>query len=62
MKENSRAARAGRRVIGRALFVLLLGIGGGVLALWLQSSFAVVALDLNAISLSPAIAPDSRAT
>ncbi|MCU0782888.1 MAG: phosphatidylserine decarboxylase [Verrucomicrobia bacterium] len=49
MKENSRATKAGRRVIGRALFFLLLWIGGAVLALWLKSSFVTVALVVAAV-------------
>ncbi len=44
MKPNSRAFAAARRVIGRALFWLLLWLAGAVLALWLNSSFAMVAV------------------
>jgi phosphatidylserine decarboxylase len=44
MKQTSSAFAAARRVIGRALGWLLLWLAGAVLALWLQSSFAVVAL------------------
>jgi phosphatidylserine decarboxylase len=49
VKENSRATKAGRRVIGRALFFLLVWIGGAVLALWLKSAFAVVALAMAGV-------------
>jgi phosphatidylserine decarboxylase len=44
MKENARAAKAARRVMGRALLYLLLWMAGAVLALWLKSSFSFVAL------------------
>ena len=44
MNENSRAFAAAQRVIGPALGWLLLWLAGGILALWLKSSFAVVAL------------------
>jgi phosphatidylserine decarboxylase len=44
MKANSKAFVAGRRVIGRVLGWLLIWLAGAVLALWLKSSFAVVAL------------------
>jgi len=44
MKENSKAFAAARRIVGRALGWLLLWLAGAVLALWLKSSFAVVAL------------------
>jgi len=44
MRLESRALAAARNVIGRALLVFLLWICGAVLALWLKSSFAVVAL------------------
>lgn len=44
MNENSRAFVAGRRVLGRSLGWLVVWLAGGVLALWLKSSFAVVAV------------------
>jgi phosphatidylserine decarboxylase len=44
VKENSKAFVAARRIVGRALGWLLLWLAGAVLALWLKSSFAVVAL------------------
>jgi phosphatidylserine decarboxylase len=44
MKPNSRAFAAARSVIGRALKWLLLWLAGAVLALWLKSSFGIVAL------------------
>jgi phosphatidylserine decarboxylase len=44
MKLNAKSSAAARRVIGRALGWLLLWLAGAVLALWLKSSFGVVAL------------------
>ncbi len=44
MKANARAYEAARRVIGGALGWLLLFLAGAVLALWLKSWFAIVAL------------------
>lgn len=44
MKPKSRAFAAARRVIGRALFWHLLWLTGALLVLWLNSSFAVVAV------------------
>jgi phosphatidylserine decarboxylase len=44
MNENSKAFAAARRVIGRALGWLVVLLAGGLLALWLKSSFAAVAL------------------
>ena len=44
MNENSRAFVAGRRVLGRSLGWLMIWLAGLILALWLQLSFAVVAL------------------
>ena len=49
MNGNSRAFAAARRVTGRALGWLLVWLAGGALALWLKSSFAVVALAVAAI-------------
>jgi len=49
MNENSRAFVAGRRVLGRSLGWLLIWLAGPILALWLQLSFAVVALAVAAI-------------
>jgi phosphatidylserine decarboxylase len=49
MNENSRAFAAGRRVLGRSLGWLLIWLAGPLLALWLQLSFAVVALAVAAI-------------
>jgi len=44
MKQNAKAFAAARGVIGRALGWLLLWLGGAVVALWLKSAFAIVAL------------------
>jgi phosphatidylserine decarboxylase len=44
MKPNARALAAARRVNGRALGWLLVWLAGAVLALWLKSSFVVVAV------------------
>jgi len=44
MKQKPSASRAAGNLIGRALWWVLLVMGGGVLALWLKSSFAFVAL------------------
>ncbi len=48
MKETSKAAKAGWRVIGRSLLLVLLAIGGGIIALWLKSAFAIAAMALVA--------------
>ena len=44
MNNKFRAAKAAQRVMGSALLYLLMWMGGGVLALWLKSSFAAVAV------------------
>ena len=49
MNENSRAFVAGRRVLGRSLGWLMIWLAGPLLALWLQFSFALVALAVAAI-------------
>jgi len=49
MNEDSRAFAAGRRVLGRSLGWLMIWFAGLILALWLQLSFAVVALAVAAI-------------
>jgi phosphatidylserine decarboxylase len=49
MNEDSRAFVAGRRVLRRSLGWLLIWLAGPLLALWLQLSFAGVALAVAAI-------------
>jgi phosphatidylserine decarboxylase len=44
MKLNAKSSAAARRVIARALGGLLLWLAGAVVALWLKSSFGLVAL------------------
>ena len=51
MNKNSRAFAASRQVMGSALGWLLVWLAGGALAVWLESSFAVVALVVAGIWL-----------
>jgi phosphatidylserine decarboxylase len=46
MKENSKAAKAGWRVIGCSLLFVLIAIGSGIVALGLKSAFAIAVIVL----------------
>jgi phosphatidylserine decarboxylase len=49
MNQNSETSAAARRIIGRTLGWLLTWLAGAVLALWLKSSFAIVALAVGGV-------------
>jgi len=51
MKEKAKAFVAARCIIGRALVWLLIWLAGAVLALWLKSAFATVALAVAGVWL-----------
>ncbi len=49
MNQNSETSTAARRILGRTLAWLLIGLAGAALALWLKSSFAMVALAVTGV-------------